>query len=307
VYDCLARDFVAPQLAGTASASNTKDIVTLLEMGETTQVVFRRHPLNEELGVLLQDRASSWARSHGNYLPALDAVLDLLKKDAQYGRQLFLLFLSDGAPSDQIGLACAEHGVMVWQESPDKARIKGKAALNVCAGGFRCRAQVKKWLLQQCLERITQLGDLFGRDRTFVGTVAFGPPDEDYEVLQQMAAQLPRGSFQKLGLTALHLRTALSSLSSSLSSLRSDAGAAVLTQRQMRMESEGLRGTDGWDVYRRYVVLRSRLLTGRGEGGVRGRSQNGAEQHETMHLSPLEDGRHVDLCGKHVRKVWPAS
>ena len=256
VYDCLARDFVEPQLAAIRSdgCNNSKDVVTLVEMGETARLIFYRHPLNEDLRASLKARAGSRARSHGNYLPALDAVLALLRKDAQHGRQLFLLFLSDGAPSDQVGLACAEHGVLVWQEAPGRARYKGKAALNTCPGGFRCRAQVKEWLLEQCLERVTRLGDLFGRDRTFVGTVAFGPPDEDYQVLQQMAARLPRGSFQKLGLTALHLRTALSSLSNSLSSLRSDAGAGALTQRAVRMESEGRRGTNGWDVYRRYVA-----------------------------------------------------
>ena len=51
------------------------------------------------------------------------------------------------------------------------------------SGANKCRAFVKESLLEQCLERITKLGDLYGRDRTFVGTVAFGPPDEDYQAL----------------------------------------------------------------------------------------------------------------------------
>lgn len=43
------------------------------------------------------------------------------------------------------------------------------------------------------------------------------------KTLQMMAKVLPRGSFQKLGLSADALRTAFSSLTSSLTSLRSDA------------------------------------------------------------------------------------
>jgi hypothetical protein len=43
------------------------------------------------------------------------------------------------------------------------------------------------------------LGDMFGRDRMRVHTVAFGPPDENYLVLDEMAKQLPLSSFQKLG------------------------------------------------------------------------------------------------------------
>ena len=60
----------------------------------------------------------------------------------------------------------------------------------------------------------------------------------EVQVLQLMASRLPRGSFQKLGLSAIHLRTAFSSLTSSLTSLRSDAmggngrAAGALTERQ---------------------------------------------------------------------------
>ena len=55
-----------------------------------------------------------------------------------------------------------------------------------------------------------------------VSTVAFGPPQEDFEVLKNMSTVLPRGSFQKLGLSAAALKTAFSSLTSSLTSLRSE-------------------------------------------------------------------------------------
>ncbi|KAJ1495217.1 hypothetical protein T484DRAFT_1763193 [Baffinella frigidus] len=52
------------------------------------------------------------------------------------------------------------------------------------------------------------MGDLFGRDRLYLTTVAFGPPTENFQVLQDMAAVLPRSSFQKLGdHTRLFMRT----------------------------------------------------------------------------------------------------
>jgi hypothetical protein len=70
------------------------------------------------------------------------------------------------------------------------------------------------------------LGDMFGRDRMCVQTVAFGPPDENYAVLDEMSKQLPLSSFQKLGLSAANLRTAMTSLSSSLTTLRTSAGGA---------------------------------------------------------------------------------
>ena len=47
-----------------------------------------------------------------------------------------------------------------------------------------------------CLARIRAMGDLLGRDRVSVNTVAFGPAAEDFAVLQAMSQVLPRGSFQ---------------------------------------------------------------------------------------------------------------
>ena len=61
--------------------------------------------------------------------------------------------------------------------------------------------------------------------------MAFGDPNQNYQVLQQMGEALPRGSFQKLGLNAGGLRTAFSSLSSSLTTLRNDGGGKELKLR----------------------------------------------------------------------------
>ena len=64
-----------------------------------------------------------------------------------------------------------------------------------------------------------------------VCTVAFGPQKEDFMTLQEMAETLPRGSFQKLGLNPAALRTAFSSLFSSMTELRTEGGSRSLTLR----------------------------------------------------------------------------
>lgn len=49
-----------------------------------------------------------------------DMALSLLLGDAGCQSQVFLMFLSDGAPSDHNAHACA-HGFYVWQEDPAMA------------------------------------------------------------------------------------------------------------------------------------------------------------------------------------------
>jgi hypothetical protein len=163
-------------------------------------------------------------------------VLEVFRRSAD--GQLFLLFLSDGAPSDHTELCCM-HDVPVWQPCiTGRMTQKGKHVLQQCATSAVCRASVMRTVNEQCLKRIDHLGDLFGRDRVYVGTVAFGPPDQQYTVLQQMAERLPRGSFQKLGLSADKLRTAFSSLTSDLTTLRTVGGSAAgLTLRQLKTRS----------------------------------------------------------------------
>jgi hypothetical protein len=68
-------------------------------------------------------------------------------------------------------------------------------------------------------ERITRLGDLFGRDSVQVHTVAFGPAAEDYQTLKEIANVLPRGSFSKLGLSSRYIILILRSESTLYSDL----------------------------------------------------------------------------------------
>ncbi|GLC46882.1 hypothetical protein PLESTB_000663900 [Pleodorina starrii] len=230
VYDCLARDLVEPQLRVGGVG---KMEVSLIEMSDDATVVLERAAPNADLVSWLRGRMTARARSHGNYLPALDAALDLLAADAGRTAQLFVVLLSDGAPSDHTEMCCS-HGYYVWQ--PDgydpynpqmQHRGRGKQRLQQCPESRGCRSLIHAKVQEDCVSRVKRLGDLLGRDRVFMGTVAFGPPDENYTVLQGMAQALPRSSFQKLGLSAACLRTAFTSLTSSLTTLRTEVAASA--------------------------------------------------------------------------------
>ena len=76
-----------------------------------------------------------------------------------------------------------------------------------------------------------------------------------------MAATLPRNTFQKLGLSVGGLKTAFSSLTSTLTTMRTEC-AATKTERDVREISiehgraalaEGLLHDDEWDFYKRTV------------------------------------------------------
>ncbi len=183
VYDCLADDLADAQIRIDKAAA-ARSVVTLIEFRDVASVLFDGVPLGDGLSSWLRDHAGDASgRSHGNYLPALDCALRILTKSSSRHSHLVLVFLSDGAPSD--------HGQ---------------------------RAAVSS----ACAAKVRQIGALLGMDRLFVGAVGFGPATEDYEVLKQIASAVPRGSFQKLGLSVNCLRTAFSSLASSIATMATD-------------------------------------------------------------------------------------
>jgi len=106
VYSCLANELVAPQLEQPPDGT----VVTVIEMSDAAKALKTRAPLNASLKDFFSQRAKGRARSHGNYLPALDKVLEILSPEKHQNSHLFLIFLSDGAPSDHNELPC-EHGV----------------------------------------------------------------------------------------------------------------------------------------------------------------------------------------------------
>ncbi|KAJ1471508.1 hypothetical protein T484DRAFT_1843857, partial [Baffinella frigidus] len=103
---------------------------------------------------------------------------------------------------------------------------------------------------------IVKIGDILGRDRTFIGTVAFGPTSEEFQVLQDMAGALPKGRFHKGGLSSGFLKTAFSSLSTSLTSLRTEAPPLLV--RIVPTSNGGRQAVhaDHWDIYQEAVSER---------------------------------------------------
>ncbi|KAJ8604806.1 hypothetical protein CTAYLR_001087, partial [Chrysophaeum taylorii] len=114
-YECIAREFVGVAAAEVSGASAT---VTLIEMSDRATVV-ARDARSTRVCDFLRKRAEDppQARARGRYLPALDAAVETLASHAATKDQFFLLFLSDGAPSDHKSLSCLDHGVQVWQSA----------------------------------------------------------------------------------------------------------------------------------------------------------------------------------------------
>ncbi len=113
--------------------------VSLIEMADEATVVCQRTAADQALLSYLKARMYTRACSHGNYLPSLDAALELMKEDAGRSNQLFLVFLSDGAPSDHTEMAC-KHGVQVWQPDPNGGLHRnGRPALRKCPWSNACR------------------------------------------------------------------------------------------------------------------------------------------------------------------------
>ena len=201
MYDCLARDLVEPQLHLTTTLGAGMEL-SLIEMSDDATVIMSRRPVDQVLVEELQKMKSNEARSHGNYLPALNQVEQVLEADMFGESQLFVFFLSDGSPSDHCFLTC-DHGVEVWQPELGGGRQR---QLQRCPTTHHCRQQLRDSVSSDCLAKVRNLGDIYGTDRLHLSTIGFGSPQDDYTVLQRMTAELPRNSFQKLGLSANSLK-----------------------------------------------------------------------------------------------------
>ena len=177
----------------------------------------------------------------------------MMTEDAPNRASVLLVLLSDGAPSDGTSRECP-CGIPIFQVDKTQDPLLGHKSK---AAAWKCRGAVAQAVKSDCLERIRAVGRVFGRDKAVVATVAFGPPNEDFKVLQEMADVLPRGSFHKLGLNASGLKTAFSSLSSSMTELRTEGGGRGLTARTDRVvnklqrvaHTDIITGSAGWWIY----------------------------------------------------------
>ncbi len=201
------------------------------------------------------------ASHHGNYLPALKVLDDLLLSDLVKDVRIMVLFLSDGAPSDHNDRAC-QHGVQVWTEADDKSlTARGRPVLKSCGAGAQvCRAKVQMSVKDDCDAAVQSLGDKYGRERLTFHTVGFGPSKETFDVLERMAKVLPRSQFQKLGLSVWKLVTVFSSLTSTVEEMRTEGGGKSKTMRPNRRQESPqtaqaikrdrvIRKADGWSIY----------------------------------------------------------
>jgi len=82
VYMCVARDLLGPLLSGRQLDDQTKVVVSIIEMRDEADVVLNRVGMDDGLRAFVDGRSKEpRARSHGNYIPALQAVRQLLRKD----------------------------------------------------------------------------------------------------------------------------------------------------------------------------------------------------------------------------------
>ncbi|MDC0525437.1 VWA domain-containing protein [bacterium] len=322
VYAALLKDFAQEQVA-TGAAKDV--VVTVILMRDTAHVELDCVPLDAHFVTSLREISCRTPRSHGNYLPALDKALEIMSADAPNRASVLLVLLSDGSPSDAWSRRC-KCGIAVFdidrKQDPNLGHInKGKA--------YKCRTAVHDAIKSECVDRIRAVGRVFGRDKAIVATVGFGPSDTDFKVLQEMADVLPRGApssracprspclatprhdsppsrldscscrmagtFQKLGLNASGLRTAFSSLSSSMTELRTEGGGRSLTQRTDKVvnknqkveRSDYVEGSDGWLIYS-HDELKAKFVYSSAQSG------NGGGLTRTSVWSP-------------ARRAWPSS
>ena len=263
VYSCLIKDVLQPQVQLQASSKDNGlriAAATLIEMNDNATVIFERVEINDELIAIMNQRSLINPRSHGNYIPVIDAITKILSTEA-LNTQVMIIFLSDGAPSDHQSEICT-HGDAVFHLKYSK-----KTPLH-CPDMKACMSSIYSRLNTEYSAKIKQLGSTLGKNRVQLHTIAFGPVTEDYKVLRDMAAVLPKSSFQKLGLNSLGLSSTFSSFTSTLTSLRTETNMTntitsdnkhvhkqltlrtFTTQDDQQLVSDlNLLDTNKWDLY----------------------------------------------------------
>ena len=241
VWGMLALEFVAAQkVSGEAT---DRDVVSVVLMAETPEVIIHREPMglilyNKFVG--LHDRVRP--RSHGNFIPALDAAQELLVGHVTSGCALALLFLSDGKPSDP----CS------WRVSERKYNSQEKTT-------------------HELTESVRTLAGMFKQQLSVV-TVGFAHSEQDFSVLEAMAEAAlengAQGSFYRsklspegLGSALAHSVSSLTATKLRLTTLSAESGVPRVL-RQVRKEAAGTPWSyastttiteDGWVIYKEGV------------------------------------------------------
>lgn len=216
VWLTLACTWVSDQL--TSGTAKQTDVVSVIGMNADSTLLVDRHPVNWALyNTLIGFLRTAMPASDGNYIPALNMAETCLLANTHGSCALLLLFLSDGKPSDKALPGFGDRHSYEFKLKRD-AQFSGA---------------------------IGRLASRFGR-RLTVGTIGFGPPDEDFSILRLLASTSTlynsTGVFQKPELTAHSLRMALSTLSSTLTATKTEmtelGGSSQRIVRDVRREPQ---------------------------------------------------------------------
>ena len=189
----VASEFIAKRLHNPSSGVTPFDVVTVIEMRDDAQVVFKKEPMSWVFYNKFVDRMkTSKPSSHGSYIPSLDLAMEALKENDHKHLALFLFFLSDGRPSD---IWLSQHG-----------------------GVYPLISN------QDIYSRASGIGSHFQERLTF-GMVGFGSPLDDLTVLKGMSSNLKVwgavGDFHRSDLKKVNaLSTSIANMSSTLTKTR---------------------------------------------------------------------------------------
>ena len=97
----IALDFIAHRIESGEGGPN--DVVSFLLMGEEAKLLIKEEPTTWKLynKIVSMYNNIGLARGHGNYVPSLKLVAELLTKNGSSSCALALSWFSDGRPSDQ--------------------------------------------------------------------------------------------------------------------------------------------------------------------------------------------------------------
>lgn len=142
--------------------------------------------------LFIQQPKQSNSNEHGNYIPSLDLAMQVLEMDDHDHLSLYLMFLSDGRPSDLV--------------------------LSKINKGY------PRVTMSDIFKRASAISKRFKKRLSF-GTVGFGTPIDDFTVLHTMAQRMSRGgavgTFHRSNLKKMgSLATSLANMSSTLTKTR---------------------------------------------------------------------------------------
>lgn len=230
VFASVAVDYIAHQI-DNRHLSNVQytDVMTLIEMNETSQVIFEREPCTNVLyNKVLFRKEIVRPRSHGMFKGALDLALEVLMEGGSHSScPLQLMFLSDGRPSDCIH---------------DPEYDAGQQIFDLCT---------------------------YLKSRLTVVTLGFAKSGSDFTVLERMAECATiagsQGSFKAVDLRGNDLSSTVENLSNTMSQTRQSSllhrNYRPRTIRTVAAEpkpaadynfevDEDKVSVDKWDIYR---------------------------------------------------------